>query len=68
MTQFSKVIKAGRKGLKLTQSQMARLVGMSKSSVNMWERGEREPNLDTLCRIADVLNLSLDELLGRRLK
>jgi transcriptional regulator with XRE-family HTH domain len=33
--------------------------------VGMWERGQREPDGDMLCRIADMFGVSLDYLLGR---
>ena len=36
----------------------------SKSSINMYERGEREPGLDLLEAFADFFNVDLDYLLG----
>jgi len=32
---------------------------------NRWERGNFIPQLDTLIKLADVLNITLDELTGR---
>lgn len=49
----------------LTQQQLADVIGMSKSTINMYERGEREPGLETQERIADFFNVDLDYLLGR---
>ena len=37
----------------------------SKSSINMYERGEREPGLDLLEAFADFFNVDLDYLLGK---
>ena len=37
----------------------------SKSSFNMYERGEREPGLDLLEAFADFFNVDLDYLLGK---
>jgi transcriptional regulator with XRE-family HTH domain len=31
-----------------------------------WERGDNLPHLDTLVKIADVLQVTLDELVGRK--
>lgn len=48
----------------LTQSQLARILGISPSAVGMYEQGRREPDGATLARIASVLHCSTDELLG----
>ena len=37
----------------------------SKSSINMYERGEREPGLEILEAIADYFNVDMDYLLGK---
>ena len=39
--------------------------GFSKSSINMYERGEREPSLDVLETIADFFNVDVDYLIGK---
>ena len=43
----------------------AKQIKVSKSSINMYERGEREPGLETLERIADYFNVDMDYLLGK---
>lgn len=35
------------------------------SSINMYERGEREPGIETLEKIADHFNVDIDYLLGK---
>lgn len=52
-----------RKGL--SQAEFAKQIGVSKSSVNMYERGDREPNFETLEAIADYFNVDLDYLMGK---
>ena len=49
----------------LTQMELSKLLKISKSSVNMYERGEREPSLETLELIADIFNVDMDYLLGK---
>ncbi len=49
----------------LSQSELAKQIRISKSAVNMYERGEREPNFETLEIIADYFNVDLDYLLGK---
>lgn len=48
----------------LTQQQMADILEISKSAYIKYERGEREPRLAQIEKIADVLNVSLGYLLN----
>ncbi len=65
MSKFAMRLKELRKSRKMSMQDLAKLIGMSKSSVNMYERGEREPGLETLEAIADLFNVDLDYLLGK---
>lgn len=65
MPKFPDRFKSLRLERHLSQQQMADLLGFSKSRVNMYERGEREPNLETMEEIADRFNIDLDYLTGR---
>lgn len=49
----------------LTQVRLAELLDMTPRSYNRWERGGNTPHLEMLIRIADVLSVSLDALVGR---
>ena len=65
MSKFSERFKELRKSRKLSQQALADSLNTSKSSVNMYERGEREPGIDTLETIADFFNVDMDYLLGK---
>ena len=65
MSKFSERFKELRKSRKLSQQELADFLGISKSSVNMYERGEREPGLETIENIADFFNVDMDYLLGK---
>lgn len=65
MSKFNLRLRELRKQKKLTQQELADDLGISKSSVNMYERGEREPGLDLLEAIADFFNVNLDYLMGK---
>lgn len=66
MANFSERLRSLRKMKGLSQQDLANQIGMvSKSSINMYERGEREPNFETLEAIADYFNVDLDYLLGK---
>lgn len=49
----------------ISQNELSKHIGVSKSSVNMYERDEREPGFETLEAIADFFNVNMDYLLGR---
>jgi transcriptional regulator with XRE-family HTH domain len=65
MAAFSARLKTLRESRKLTQTRLAELIGVNSRAYNRWERGNFVPQLDTLIKIADVLNVTLDELTGR---
>jgi transcriptional regulator with XRE-family HTH domain len=48
----------------LSQSDLARLAGVSPSAISQVERGERGLSLETLLALSGRLNVTLDELLG----
>lgn len=65
MVHFGDRLRALRTGKGLSQMDFAKQIRISKSSVNMYERGEREPNFETLETIADYFNVDMDYLLGK---
>ena len=65
MPNFNMRLKELRKSKSLSQQKLADMIGTSKSSINMYERGEREPGLDTIEAFADFFNVDLDYLLGK---
>lgn len=48
-----------------TQEQLGRLVSVTKVSISCYENGSRTPEMETLQRLADALDVSVDYLLGR---
>lgn len=65
MAKFSERLRQLRTSRDLSQMEFAKQLKISKSSVNMYERGEREPGLETLEKIADYFNVDMDYLLGK---
>lgn len=62
---FSQRLKELRKAKGVTQSEVAELLKVPIRTYGSWERAEREPDLQTLCQIADAFHVSVDYLLGR---
>lgn len=48
-----------------TQSDLARALGISRSSIGMYEKGYRSPDLEIIREIADLLQADLNYLIGR---
>ena len=65
MSKFHLRLRELRKSRELSQQELANNLQISKSSINMYERGEREPGLDTLEAIADYFNVDMDYLTGK---
>lgn len=63
--EFGKIISKLRAEKELNQRELASLLGVSSGAIGMWETGKRQPDLDTVKKIADVFNVSIDYLLGR---
>lgn len=53
-----------RKARNLTQDQLAARLGVTPQAISKWERGLGLPDIDLLYGIGDVLDCSIDELLG----
>lgn len=66
MGSFSSVFRSLRIKSKLTQQEMADKLKISRSSIGMYENGEREPSLELLEEIADYFNVDMNYLLGQK--
>lgn len=61
---FANRLKSERESKGWTQEQFAEIIGVSNGTVSGYERNYREPDFDTLIKIARQLNVSIDYLLG----
>ena len=57
-------LKELRERKQLTQSELSKLLGISPSTIGMYEQGRREPDNETLKKIAVLFGVSTDYLLG----
>ena len=62
---FDSALKHLRLERKMTQAQLADALGLTRSSVSMYELGQREPPFEVLEQMADYFNVDMDFLLGR---
>ncbi len=49
----------------MTQSEMGARANIAAASISHFETGQRTPSLETLVKLADSLNVTVDALLGR---
>ena len=61
---LGKRIMGYRKGLGLTQDQLAERLGVSAQAVSKWENDQSCPDITTLPRLAEIFGVSIDALLG----
>ena len=62
--EFSERLKKLRKDIGLTQVDVASKLGISQQAYASWERGAKKPTQDNLVNIAQILNVSVDYLVG----
>ena len=65
MSSLRNILKELRIQNQKSQMQVAEALGISRSTISMYECGEREPDLATLQKIADYYKVDMNYLLGK---
>lgn len=58
-----KMLRTARKQRRLTMKELGEMVGVSESAISQYETGKREADFETLLKIGEVLDCSIDYLL-----
>ena len=66
MSVFAERLKLLRSARNITQARLAELLDISPRVYNRWEKGNSTPHFDTIIKIADILQVSIDEFAGRK--
>lgn len=66
MKKFQEALLEQRKLNHLTQREVASRLGISQPSYIRYEKGTAEPGLENLVKLADIFDVSIDYLLGRK--
>lgn len=64
---FRERLKELRKARGISQAALAERLGMSKSTIGMYETGDISPSLEALNALADYFNVDIDYLLGKEI-
>ena len=64
MVDFGDRLRRLRKERKLTQKELAGLIGVKNSVISFYEVGDRTPSLEVLIKLSKALHISTDVLLG----
>ena len=63
---FAKTIKMLRNRKNLTQTDLANLLGVTKSAISAYENGDRQPSHDAIVKMANYFNVTIDYIYGER--
>ncbi|MFP7234184.1 helix-turn-helix transcriptional regulator [Bacillus subtilis] len=61
---FNETLKKLRREKNLSQKELGNKLGLAESTIGMYEQGKRQPDYETLLKIADFFEVTLDFLLG----
>lgn len=62
---FPEILKELREKKGFTQKQLSEALYLSKTAVSQYENGTHTPSIETLIKLADIFDVSIDYLLGR---
>lgn len=61
-------LKECRKAKKMTQEEVAKLLNVTTQTYQNYELNKREPNIETLIKLANIFDTTIDYLIGREKK
>ena len=64
MSDFAKNLKKFRKQKNLSQTELSKMLNYGYTAIANYESGRNEPAFDNLIKLAEVLDVTIDELLG----
>ena len=64
MILFSERLRELRIEKQISQSELAKILGVSQRSISRWETGYREPDYEMLEQLADFFDVTMGYLLG----
>lgn len=65
---FANNLERIRKDKKVSQARLAKALGVTQQMISNYEKGLSSPNIEVLIKIADFFNISIDFLVGHKVK
>ena len=62
---FGKQMRLRREELQLSRASLAEMLGVSPSAISNYENGKNVPDIFKMWELADIFDITLDELVGR---
>ena len=62
---IGKAIKQNRLERKISQTALANAIGVTHAAISYWENGVNIPNISDCWKMAEFMNISIDELVGK---
>lgn len=62
---FSDNLRELRLQHKLTQAKLAQTLHLSRTAISNYEQGKMQPSIETLIKISEIFNISIDNLLKK---
>ena len=62
---FNEKLKAARKQKCLSQAALGKLIGVRTQTISNWETGKSKPNLETVNKLCEILNIPLYSLISK---
>lgn len=63
---INEALKYQRETANLSQSQLAKLTGISQQKLSYYESGKHSPSIDDCIVLANFYGITIDELVGRK--
>ncbi|MBE6889739.1 MAG: helix-turn-helix transcriptional regulator [Ruminococcaceae bacterium] len=63
--EFSTILKELREKKNYTQEELGAMLNLTKNAISHYENNANQPSLDTIIKLADIFDVSIDYLLGR---
>ncbi len=68
MSAFPENLRKYRKRKKLSQAEVSKKLNYGYTAVANYESGRNEPSIDTLIKLAEILDVTVDELVGAKMQ
>lgn len=61
---LGQLIYEARRACGYSQFQLGKLIGVTDKAISKWENGDARPRFEHCIRLAEILDISFDELIG----